>query len=283
MEHGWICLRCDWTGGKTGAACPRCGAPLYRVQEPTGDPMPSSPVDTVQDDASVPPAVPVAARRRWSVIGGGALTVAAVLIVATGLPFDRAQTPADKPTRNPEGKTAEEVATDFVYEIAFFETDLAVRHLANDHAVARLGLDGIGEFRRWLSFNEATGFQVIPTSCEKTGSSSLGTYVRCMFDFHTLRSEAIGRGPYSGSYFDLVVHETPQEWGAIRDVSGTVELAKVVPEMWDPFTEWVSTTYPQDVTVMYDNLRNYRMTPRSIRLWEQHTREYVEAVQQGKA
>ena len=283
MEHGWICLRCDWTGGKNGAACPRCGAPLYRVQEPTGDPMPSSPVDTVQDDASVPPAVPVAARRRWSVIGGGALTVAAVLIVATGLPFDRAQTPADKPTRNPEGKTAEEVATDFVYEIAFFETDRAVRHLANDHAVARLGLDGIGEFRRWLSFNEATGFQVIPTSCKKTGSSSLGTYVRCMFDFHTLRSEAIGRGPYSGSYFDLVVHETPQEWGAIRDVSGTVELAKVVPEMWDPFTEWMSATYPLDVTVMYDNLRNYRMTPRSIRLWEQHTREYVEAVQQGIA
>jgi WD40-like Beta Propeller Repeat len=105
-----VCLRCDWTGGTDGATCPRCGAPLYRVQEPTtpreaapaprpqpqpaGDPMPSSPIGLVQDDESVPPAVPVAASRRWWVIGGGAFTVAAVLIVATGLPFDHSQTPA---------------------------------------------------------------------------------------------------------------------------------------------------------------------------------------------
>lgn len=105
-----VCLRCDWTGGNDGAACPRCGAPLYRVQEPTApreagpaprpEPqpaanlMPSSPTDMVQDDESVPPAVPVPASRTWWVIGGGAFTVAAVLIVATGLPFDRARTPA---------------------------------------------------------------------------------------------------------------------------------------------------------------------------------------------
>ena len=76
--------------------------------------------------------------------------------------FDRTTTPADKPTRNPEGKTAEEVATDFVNEIAFYNAVLAIRHLANDAAVSRLGLQGIGEFRRWLSFNEAMGFQVIP-------------------------------------------------------------------------------------------------------------------------
>ncbi len=83
--------------------------------------------------------------------------------------------------RNPEGKTAEEVATDFVNEMVFYNTDLAIRHLANDAAVSRLGLDGIGEFRRWLSFNEAMGFQVKLTSCEKTVTSSLGRYVRCMF------------------------------------------------------------------------------------------------------
>jgi len=105
-----VCLRCDWTGGTDGETCPRCGAPLYRVQEPmtpreaapaprpqpqpAGDPMPSSPIDMVQDDESVPPAVPVAASRRWWLVGGGAFTAAAVLIVATSLPFDRAQTPA---------------------------------------------------------------------------------------------------------------------------------------------------------------------------------------------
>jgi hypothetical protein len=105
-----VCLRCDWTGGTGGETCPRCGAPLYRVLEPTtpreaapaprpqpqpaGDPMPSSPIDMVQDDESVPPAVPVISSRRWWVIGGGAFTVTAVLIVATGLLFDRTQTAA---------------------------------------------------------------------------------------------------------------------------------------------------------------------------------------------
>jgi hypothetical protein len=104
-----VCLRCDWTGETDRMACPRCGAPLYRLQEPTtprevtpaprsqrhpaGHPMPSSPVEAARDDESVP-AAPVAARRRWAVIVG-ALTVATVWIVATGGPFGRTQTPAD--------------------------------------------------------------------------------------------------------------------------------------------------------------------------------------------
>lgn len=31
----WICLRCDWTGGGDGTACPKCGVPPYRRTEPT--------------------------------------------------------------------------------------------------------------------------------------------------------------------------------------------------------------------------------------------------------
>ena len=105
-----VCLRCDWTGETDGAACPKCGAALYRLPasaeprevtppprpqpHPAGHPMPSSPVEAARDDESVPPAVPVAASRRWAVIVG-ALTVATVWIVATGGPFGRTQTPAD--------------------------------------------------------------------------------------------------------------------------------------------------------------------------------------------
>ena len=46
--------------------------------------MSSSHIETRQDDEGVPPAVPVAASRRGWVIAGGAFTVAAVWIVATG-------------------------------------------------------------------------------------------------------------------------------------------------------------------------------------------------------
>ena len=124
-----VCLRCDWTGGTDGETCPRCGAPLYRVQDPTtpreavpaprrqsqpaSDSMPSSPIDMVQDDESVQPAVPIAASRRWWMIGGGALTVVAVLIVATGLSFDRTETPAvPGPTETGPTQTGLSVAPD---------------------------------------------------------------------------------------------------------------------------------------------------------------------------
>ncbi len=222
---------------------------------------------------------------------GMAVFVAAVWVLGIRVGQDTTD-PAEPPTENPTRKTAEDVATDFLYETAFVETDLAVRHLVdaslepNDGAVFGLGLDGIGEFRRWLSFNEATGFEIIPTSCKKTGSSGSGTYVRCTFDFHGIRSEAIGRGPYGGSYFDLLVARPIYEYGRILDVSAHLETARFGPQMWDPFAEWVSATYPEDAAVMYnDNLTDYSLAPRSIRLWEQRTLEYVKtgpAVTEGE-
>ncbi len=229
---------------------------------------------------------------------GIAVFVAVMWVLGTRVGQDTTA-PADQPTGDPVRTTAEDVATDFLYATASYNTDQAVILLFDSVNLSglRLGMD-IGEFRRFLSFNEATGFQIIPTSCKETGSSSYGgTYVRCMFDFHALRSEAIGRGPYSGSYLDVLVHDTPQGRGAIREVSGYLETAKYGPQMWEPFAAWVSTNYPEDVAVMMypndylpaavtytnHNLLNNRLTPRSIRLWEQHTREYVKAVQQGTA
>ena len=214
---------------------------------------------------------------------GIAVFVAAVWVLGTKVGQDTTA-PADRPTlENPAGKTAEDVARDFLYETAFFETDLAVRHLVNaslvpsDAAVSGLGLDGIEQFRRWLSYNEATGFEIIPTSCEETGRSSRGTYVRCTFDFHGIRSEAIGRGPYSGSYLDLLVARPIVEYGRILDVSAHMEIEEFGPQMWDPFDEWVSSNYPADAAVMYNSDHtDYRLSNESIRLWEQHTREYVD-------
>jgi hypothetical protein len=54
--------------------------------------------------------------------------------------------------------------------------------------------------------------------------------------------------------------------------------------MWAPFATWVATNYPDDVEVMYQ-IGNHgaRLTPESIRFWEQHTREYVEEVKRGTA
>jgi hypothetical protein len=56
------------------------------------------------------------------------------------------------------------------------------------------------------------------------------------------------------------------------------------PQVWEPFANWVSENHPKDFEAMYINGgSNYRITEESIRLWERHTREYVEDVKQGTA
>jgi hypothetical protein len=51
--------------------------------------------------------------------------------------------------------------------------------------------------------------------------------------------------------------------------------------MWEPFAAWISSTYPKDAAVMYSPWRSgAALTEESIRLWEQHTREYVKHLTQ---
>ena len=49
--------------------------------------------------------------------------------------------------------------------------------------------------------------------------------------------------------------------------------------MWEPFAGWVSINYPADGAIMYTGGgTGAALTEESIRLWEQHRREYVEEV-----
>ena len=171
--------------------------------------------------------------------------------------------------------TAEEVATGFLEAYGAFDVEQAISYLSDDADLS--GLDSPGgtrEFRLLISFLEAQGYKQMLDSCEETGSSASGTEVRCTFDFHGIRSDEIGLGPYSGSYFDLTVRD-----GEIVQASKTWAIGEFSPQMWEPFAEWVSTTYPEDGAVMYNsNYTNFRLSEESIRLWERHSREYVEEV-----
>jgi hypothetical protein len=136
-------------------------------------------------------------------------------------------------------------------------------------------------FRHDLAWLEATGFEQILDSCQQVGSSTAsGTVVRCTYDFHGLRSDEMGLGPYSGSSDEFTVHD-----GQIVQASGLLDTEKFSPQVWEPFAEWVSEAYPEDAAVMFENA-SYSLeirTPESTRLWEQHTREYVREVQRGNA
>jgi hypothetical protein len=210
-----------------------------------------------------------------------AIVVVAVAVIIGARGSQDLTTPANPPTTvDPFEQTAVDVARDFFIAYGFVHNeDQAVSMLANDADVSGFGVDGTREFRLLMRFMEATGFNQIPDSCVETSSLPFGTVVRCTWDYHAIRSEEIGLGPYSGSYTEITVRD-----GEIVDVNGYIEIAKFGPQMWDLFAEWVSSNYPKDVAVMYKpNFSDYQLTPESIRLWEQHSREYVEAVKQGTA
>jgi hypothetical protein len=258
--------------------------------------MSSSPIEETQDGESVPPAVPVAASRRWWVIAGGAFAVAAVWVVATGGPFARTDAPtasgpafavATPPVNEASTVSAEEVAHGFLDAYAAFDAQKAMSYVADDADLTGLidpqvpaDTEGLSLM---LSMFEAWGYKLILTSCETVAHES-DTSVVCDVDVHGIRSDEIGRGPFSGSYFVITVRD-----GAIVRAWVSEPPEKFERRMWEPFAEWVSSTYPRDAAVMYvegtlepqfslESIPTLepRFSLESIRLWERHTREYVE-------
>ena len=222
-------------------------------------------------------------RRRNQRIAAGvvgiAVFVAAVWVLGTRLGHETTA-PAKPATVAPGDAKALEVAKVFVTAFGAFDADRAITYLADEAALSGLGANGIREFRLLLSYLEAIRYRQLHTSCSDMGSSALGTYVHCTFDLHSNGSDEIGRGPYGGSTIQFTVRD-----GEIVRASTYWEIGKYAPQMWHPFKEWVSTNYPEDVAVMYEETYpgDYALTPESIRLWERHTREYVEEVKQGTA
>ena len=183
---------------------------------------------------------------------------------------------------SPAGATTQEVVTGFLEAYGAFDTDEAITYLAEDADVSGLvgsvgpaGATGtLEEFPLLIALLEAEGYKQMLDPCEELGSSASGTDVRCTFDFHLLGSDEIGLGPYGGSYFELTVRD-----GEIVRASVTVEITEFSPQMWEPFLHWVRTAYPEDTEIMYAVLgTGARLTEESIRLWEQHRRDYVAEV-----
>lgn len=181
-----------------------------------------------------------------------------------------------------EESSAEDIATGFIAAYGDLDADEAITYLADDADISELmtsvGAAGIAgtvkEFRQLISLLEAQGYKQMSDSCKELGSAAEGTRLECTFDFHDLRSDEIGRGPFSGSYFDLTVRD-----GEIVRASSRWETQGFSPQMWEPFARWVSKAYPDDAAVMYEGgFTGARLTDESIRLWERHTRAYADKV-----
>jgi hypothetical protein len=235
-------------------------------------------------------------RHRWPIItaaaAAGMLIVAGALVVATRDDTtepvsDQAQVATEAPD-NPVSANAEAVAAGFIEAFGAFDAEQAITYLADDADISPLlaseGAEDVGgtleEFRLFVSLLEAQGYQQIVDTgpivdaCEESGGSARATSLRCPFDFHLLRSKEIGLGLFSGSYFDLTIRD-----GEIVRASigwGTTEFS---PQVWEPFANWVSTAYPEDAAVMYEDSSHSgaRLTEQSVQLWERHTGDYAAA------
>lgn len=186
------------------------------------------------------------------------------------------QTPVAAQSPGAAASPAEEVATRFLEAYGAFDVERITTYLADDATIASMGADD--DPRLLMSWLEATGYQQILHSCEQLGNSASGS-IRCPFDFHGLRSGEIGRGPFSGSSFDLVVRD-----GEIVHVSQGWEIEKFSPQVWEPFARWVSKAHPKDAAVMYldETHSGVRLSEESIRLWERNTQRYVDEVKRNR-
>jgi hypothetical protein len=182
--------------------------------------------------------------------------------------------PAAATAPQPEAN-AEEIAMGFVEAFGAFDGERAITYLA-DNAYLEMDATTPEEVPVFTTFLEAQGYQqILVDPCRVTGSSSVGTAVRCPFDWHAIRSDEIGLGPYPG-HWDLTVRD-----GEISGVSLFWDIERFSPQMWEPFRDWVSENYPKDFEVMYvSGGGNFSLTEKSIRLWGQRTREYVKEVGQ---
>ncbi|HJS26553.1 MAG TPA: hypothetical protein VJ913_05445 [Actinomycetota bacterium] len=206
--------------------------------------------------------------------------VAAALLVLAACDGGNEAPAKDRPATPdpyPEEPNAEAIATGFVEAFGAFDVELAVGYLAPGAEIPE-GLRA-EQLPLLISFFQAQGLRQMLDPCEVTSTGASGTWVLCPYDFHAIRSDEIGLGPFHGSYWFITVRDgqvvrAVQEW----------EIEEFSPQMWEPFAEWVYTTYPRDFAVMYTgrhtNFRatNFRLTEESIRLWGRHSREYVEAV-----
>jgi len=216
------------------------------------------------------------ARRRrlgWAAAGLAAAAAAAALIAWLPGSGPREAGPA-LPAQETQ---AEQVATAFVQAYGSFDRDQAASYLADD-ADLSVWTDAEGDDRWRLGnrWQEATGYKLLLDSCEEQGISSAGTEVGCTFDYHSLGSEELGRGPYSGDTFTFTIKDgmIVAAWQHLA-----FETNGFSDQMWEPFARWVSEAYPKDAAVMYANwpfTSLEALTPRSFKLWREHVKDYVE-------
>jgi hypothetical protein len=218
-------------------------------------------------------------RRIGAILVAAAIGVGAVLLIA----LDRPRTDDTAPVSPPPptyavDPQANAVAAGWVQAFGDFDGEQAITYLA-DNAYLGMNATNPGQVPIFTTFLQAMGYQqIVSEPCRVTGTSAAGTTMRCPFDWHAIRSDRLGLGPYPG-HWEIDVRD-----GAIVSVVLTWGLKDFGPQMWEPFRDWVRVHHPKEFDRMYvDDGGDFQLTEESARLWEENSKEYVRAVQQDGA
>jgi hypothetical protein len=124
------------------------------------------------------------------------------------------------------------------------------------------------EFRLETANAAATNSKALLGDCTAVEGQGSGVTIRCGFDYQDLRSDELGVGPFADGSANVAVD------GKITSIAETIPLDAngYVQQMWDPFQAWIQAQHPEDGAV-FDG----PTTEESIRLWEQRSREWVDA------
>lgn len=176
-----------------------------------------------------------------------------------------------------DGAEAENIANQFVEAYEAGDADQVISYLATNADLSEF-TQGVEGLRPSIRMDEATGFKRLFDSCVATVATPTGMSVRCTYDFHGIRSEEIGLGPYSGSWLDIVIED-----GQIVSVSDEIVFMEngFSEQMWEPFAQWIQRTYPEDGPIMYEtwpSIFTASFTDESVELWEERSIEYVAVV-----
>jgi hypothetical protein len=191
---------------------------------------------------------------------------------ATASPTTVSPTPAD-------ASATLATAEGFFDALAAYDSAAAEAYLSRD-VLARTyrGADGL---RLQLSWGEAIGYKRTRGACDLIRTTDIGGVVRCPYVFDAIRSDEYGLGPFDGSFLSMTIAN-----GTIVALTDQVEFqsngfSKLV---WDPFAEWVVQNHGDDGPLMYADwpgTSTEQLDEQSIHLWEQLSRQYVDADRVG--
>ena len=147
-----------------------------------------------------------------------------------------------------------------------------------------------------FAWQEAIGWEIALHRCQVTEADEATPTIRCDVTHSNAVSEALGVGPYEGSYHLKVRFEGDDWLGQTLTRTAVVESHQTefpvfafTVETWRPFAEWLEQNHPDGVDSMLgspvlDNVglmleegeRRPLLTENSIDLWLQLSREFVD-------